>query len=180
VNGNLRNDTERDSSLREELEHRSEPEPVPPESVEQEREARDLSLAVLGVSLVLLAVVVAAAMGGMGLILGALETREEGRQPESSPLAVEPTPPQPRLETLPGELRRRREAAQQQVLESYAWLDRQQGIVRIPVERAMEVLAERGLPVREDEADPAGQQSDSARGTMDGGDTGRDEGSGPP
>ena len=31
-------------------------------------------------------------------------------------------------------------------LESYGWVDRQAGIARIPIERALELMAERGLP----------------------------------
>ncbi len=33
------------------------------------------------------------------------------------------------------------------LLENYTWVDRSQGKVRIPIERAMELIAERGLPV---------------------------------
>ena len=33
------------------------------------------------------------------------------------------------------------------LLENYSWVDQQQGTVRIPIERAMELIAERGLPV---------------------------------
>lgn len=41
-------------------------------------------------------------------------------------------------------LRARNEAE----LNSYGWVDRTNGIVRIPIERAMDLLAQRGLPVR--------------------------------
>ncbi len=33
------------------------------------------------------------------------------------------------------------------LLDHYSWIDRSQGKVRIPIERAMELIAERGLPV---------------------------------
>ena len=33
------------------------------------------------------------------------------------------------------------------LLDNYSWVDRSQGKVRIPIERAMELIAERGLPV---------------------------------
>jgi hypothetical protein len=39
-------------------------------------------------------------------------------------------------------------AEQNQILNSYGWVDRSNGIVRIPIERAMALLAERGLPTR--------------------------------
>ena len=33
------------------------------------------------------------------------------------------------------------------LLENYSWVDQQQGTVRIPIERAMELIVQRGLPV---------------------------------
>lgn len=139
---------------------------IPPESAGQEHEVRDLSLKGLVVALLALTLLVAFAMGVSSLVLGALEGREAARRPEPRPLAGPEGPPQPRLETIPGELRRQHEAAQQQILQSYAWLDRERGTVRIPIERAMDVLAERGLPARERE--PA----DGPRSSGSGGDPG--------
>jgi hypothetical protein len=37
-------------------------------------------------------------------------------------------------------------AAEDRVLNSYAWMDPEKGVVRIPIDRAMDLLAERGLP----------------------------------
>jgi len=39
-------------------------------------------------------------------------------------------------------------AEEDKLLNGYAWVDPKQGIVRIPVDRAIEVLAKRGLPSR--------------------------------
>jgi ATP-dependent exoDNAse (exonuclease V) alpha subunit len=36
---------------------------------------------------------------------------------------------------------------QNEVLGSYDWVDQKNGVVRIPIERAMDLLAQRGLPV---------------------------------
>jgi hypothetical protein len=38
-------------------------------------------------------------------------------------------------------------AAQERSLQSYAWEDRSAGKVRVPIERAMELLLQKGLPV---------------------------------
>ncbi|MCL6508251.1 MAG: hypothetical protein K6T59_14635, partial [Bryobacteraceae bacterium] len=68
-------------------------------------------------------------------------------QQKHNPYA-EGLPPAPRLQVDPAtdlENLRKAEAA---VLNSYGWVDRKAGIVRIPIDRAMEVLAERGLPAR--------------------------------
>ncbi|HYK37567.1 hypothetical protein [Alloacidobacterium sp.] len=35
------------------------------------------------------------------------------------------------------------------LLDNYSWLDRSKGTVRIPIERAMELIAQRGLPVEQ-------------------------------
>ena len=51
-------------------------------------------------------------------------------------------------------------------LQSYGWVDQGGGVVRIPVDRAMEVMLQRGFPVRTDRSNPAGgviQDSSSGR-----------------
>jgi hypothetical protein len=56
--------------------------------------------------------------------------------------------PAPRLQTnAPADLEDFR-AAEDATLNSYGWLDRKAGIIRIPIERAMELIAQRGLPTR--------------------------------
>jgi hypothetical protein len=56
--------------------------------------------------------------------------------------------PEPRLQVAPevdlAALRAREEAE----LNSYGWIDRKAGIVRIPIARAVELIAQRGLPVQ--------------------------------
>jgi hypothetical protein len=39
-------------------------------------------------------------------------------------------------------------AAEDQVLHSYAWINPEMNVVRIPIDRAMDLLVERGLPSR--------------------------------
>lgn len=63
-------------------------------------------------------------------------------------------PPEPRLQLAPGheihpldDLKRLR-AEEDAVLKNYGWVDRNAGIVQIPIERAKELLVERGVPVR--------------------------------
>jgi hypothetical protein len=56
--------------------------------------------------------------------------------------------PEPRLQVdAPNELRQLR-AAEEAALNSYGWVDKDAGIVKIPVDRAMEILAKKGLPAR--------------------------------
>ena len=44
-------------------------------------------------------------------------------------------------------------AAEEAALNSYGWVDKDAGIVKIPVDRAMEILAKKGLPARKQEED---------------------------
>jgi hypothetical protein len=68
------------------------------------------------------------------------------------PLAVTQAPrvpPEPRLQTNPrGDLRDLR-AGEDDLLTSYSWVDRNAGIVRIPIDDAMRLVVERGLPARQ-------------------------------
>ncbi len=56
--------------------------------------------------------------------------------------------PQPRLEVHAPEGLRELRAGEERTLSSYGWVDKEAGIVRIPVDRAMDILANRGLPAR--------------------------------
>lgn len=57
-----------------------------------------------------------------------------------------PSPPPPRLQThVSAELATLR-AAETAQLSGYAWADRPAGTVRIPIDRALALIAERGLP----------------------------------
>src|ERR1017187_2334588 len=57
--------------------------------------------------------------------------------------------PQPQLQKTPILDLKAIHAEEDRLLTGYAWVDPKQGIVRIPVDRAIEVLAKRGLPTRD-------------------------------
>jgi hypothetical protein len=57
-------------------------------------------------------------------------------------------PPPPNLRTNePGDLHTFREN-EDKILSTYDWIDKDKGVVRIPIDRAKELLLERGLPTR--------------------------------
>jgi hypothetical protein len=58
-------------------------------------------------------------------------------------------PPEPRLEVTPILDLQAMRAAEDQVLGSYGWIDQAHGVVRIPIDRAIDLLAQRGLPARQ-------------------------------
>jgi hypothetical protein len=59
-----------------------------------------------------------------------------------------PTPPAPRLEAQPGQDLAAYRVVEQAKLSTYRWVDRQAGLVAIPIDRAMDVVAQQGLPAR--------------------------------
>jgi hypothetical protein len=56
--------------------------------------------------------------------------------------------PAPRLQPNPAIDLAQYQAAQKAKLNSYGWIDKQTGIIHIPIERAMELISRRGLPTR--------------------------------
>jgi hypothetical protein len=59
-------------------------------------------------------------------------------------------PPEPRLQTHPRQDLRDLRSAEDTVLTSYGWVDRNAGIARIPIGEAMKLTVERGLPARQE------------------------------
>ena len=85
--------------------------------------------------------------------------------PEADTRAVTPqnaeTFPQPRLEENERTQFRSFIEDQDRKLATYDWVDKDRGTVRIPIDRAMELIAQRGLPVHEEGASSA--QSSAAQ-----------------
>ena len=108
----------------------------------------------VGVASVVAAVVIHAAVWWL---FDLFDRREAQKGPPPATLVNTPraAPPEPRLQTdAPADLNDFR-AEEKGELESYGWMDRQKGVVRIPVERAMALLLERGLPG----AEPPGRKN---------------------
>jgi hypothetical protein len=67
------------------------------------------------------------------------------------PLAAErEEPPEPRLQATPALDLARARAKEDERLSTYGWIDRQAGVVHLPIERAMELVAREGLPARKE------------------------------
>jgi len=85
--------------------------------------------------------------GAIALLLGHLREGAARQQPPLSRLERERLlPPEPRLQATPyadGEAFRAR-AIQQR--DSYGWVDREKGVVRVPLAEAQRLLIERGWP----------------------------------
>jgi len=64
----------------------------------------------------------------------------------ASPLATRTVPPEPRLQVEAPKDLASLQAAEQEVLTTYAWVSKEAGVARIPIDRAMQIVLERGLP----------------------------------
>src|SRR5437667_8352420 len=109
---------------------------------------------------------------GLGLVLvlvyfvvkgmdGYLDAYQKQHQPPLNPLASQTENdsrnvsnsdiarfPQPRLETNERLEINDFRLQEEKTLNSYGWIDQKAGIARIPIDRAMQLLAQRGLPTR--------------------------------
>jgi hypothetical protein len=79
-----------------------------------------------------------------------LASYEEARQPPPPVMQQRAAeePPGPRLQEHPAQDLEGYRAAEEKELHRYAWIDKAAGIVEIDIDRALELTAERGLPVR--------------------------------
>jgi hypothetical protein len=97
-----------------------------------------------------LALLVALSFAGMWTFSRVLKSRSVARDPLPLPVAEANQPrPRPRaaLQADPTADMARFAKDEEAALTSWAWVDRSAGVVRIPVDRAIEIVAERGLPV---------------------------------
>jgi hypothetical protein len=103
-----------------------------------------------------------------GVVLGIFQylLHREGGVPasriESPAQDARQLPPEPRLEETPMTDLQEMRSAEEKILHNYGWLDQQNGIVRLPIDRAMDLIAQRGLPTRKE----SGPQSAAAAVTV--------------
>ena len=112
-------------------------------------ERKDLPVNKIFLSLVILSVTTfVCAIIGLGLHYLYLKY-DQPRLPAMSPMAnMHRLPPEPRLQVDDAADLVQFKQAEDAILNSYGWVDPNSGQVRIPVDRAIDLLAERGLPAR--------------------------------
>jgi hypothetical protein len=114
----------------------------------EETDADIAPLVKFAVFLTVLTLVTAALTAGFYKFL---DSRERVEKAPRYPLAAgveRPLPPAPRLQTYPFDDVKGLRRDEARLLEQYSWVDKNAGTVRIPVSRAIELLAEKGLPHR--------------------------------
>ena len=117
-------------------------------------EESDVNVATLAKFIVVLAVSTAVILVAMKLMMDFFHAREVAQElPPASrvnPPGTRRLPPEPRLQGAPGsELlplddMKKFKAEQEAAISSYGWVDKQTGVVRIPIDEAKKLLVERG------------------------------------
>lgn len=131
----------------------------PPDSPSPIRhEMTDVNPLAIAFSTVCLGVMVTTVMVFLGWLFWRFEADSKQKDVAQSSTVVDSNFKGPRLQPQPSvELARFRQAEQKQ-LTGYDWIDRKQGVIRIPVTRAIELLSERGFPQTKGSLDPNRQQ----------------------
>jgi hypothetical protein len=128
---------------------------VSAESVERKHEAREPRLRNPLIIIASVAFMIVFCLAGAG-ILAAIFCKERPMQ-KMQPLGIIAAPnlkplgrfPKPNLQIDDDHMQRTILYDQQnEKLTSYGWIDRSNGIVRIPIDRAMDLILQRGLPAR--------------------------------
>lgn len=150
---------------------------VPPPGMKYE--TKDVSTRVVvwfAVSLLIAAAAIHVVIWLLQVYLGGLNEKAYPRQYPMANVGAPEQPPAPRLQTQPREELKNMRAEEDRILRGYGWADAQTGKVQIPIDEAMRLLGEQGLPSRP--ADPAavrrGLPQDSSSGRTWSGGTGRD------
>ena len=63
--------------------------------------------------------------------------------------------PEPRLQVNSAQDLKEMRAQEEVILQGYGWVDREHGVTRIPIEKAMQLLVQRGVPTRPSTPKPA-------------------------
>ena len=113
-----------------------------------DHERTDVQIAPIRAFGIGLAIMTATAMLLMIALFRYLATHQPSEEPvtEVAVPAQAQLPPQPRLQVTPStDLQALRES-EEKTLTTYDWVDRKQGVVRIPIDQAMDLLVQRGKP----------------------------------
>lgn len=110
-------------------------------------EQSEANLKLIVYSAVGLAVAVAIVLLLMWGVFNFLKNDAQAKGQTLNPLATPvQIPPEPRLEPKPWESMQALRAHEEHVLSGYGWQDQKAGVVRIPIDRAMDIIAQRGFP----------------------------------
>ena len=119
-------------------------EPLDPAALERGHEVYETNIGItvkFGIGLVLMTVISMVLMWGMFVVL---EDYQTAQFDVPDPLAeTSQLPPEPRLQIIPEDDLYKLKAQERELIENYGWVFRTAGIVRLPVNRAIDLSLER-------------------------------------
>ncbi|MFN8443028.1 MAG: hypothetical protein U0175_19790 [Caldilineaceae bacterium] len=120
---------------------------VATQSVERENEVNDLNLRAIVLFTLGLLVIIVVALLVLRWLVGAWSGEKLSTQIQVPPaLATPPAVPGPGIRAVPYAELQRVLTTQEERLSSYGWVDKNRGVVHVPIERAMQLLLNEGLP----------------------------------
>ena len=121
-------------------------EPARDDAVRRSRDVDTRGVVLTGFWLAVGTIVSAAFVGGLLWFAGRSVNRADKTLSPLVAANLQRTPPEPRLEANPLVPQVRMREEEDWILRNYGWVDQKAGMARIPIDRAMDLLAERGLP----------------------------------
>ena len=133
--------------------------PIDLSNPEARHEHRDVNVWAIGKFAIGLVLLTIASIFMLMGVFRYFEMRENANQPAQRASGVNvdarKLPPEPRLQDSAVQDLQQMRAAEDQILSGYGWVDQQKGVVKIPIDRAIDLLAQRGLPARPPNGSPA-------------------------
>jgi hypothetical protein len=117
--------------------------------VGRSHEPRDLRVRIVILFGIVLSAMLLATPYALRKLFSEFRVRADRRDRPRSPLReMLGAMPEPRLQTHPEEDLRALKQAEDRRLGTYGWIDREQQVLHMPIERAMDRVIRRGVPVR--------------------------------
>jgi hypothetical protein len=122
----------------------------PSGATHEEKDVNALAVGLFGVCLAVLCIVAVILLIGLFRYFQNQEAARQVPTEVAAPAAgMRGLPAEPKLQEHPREDLKQMRAEEDQILGSYGWVDHEKGIVRLPIGRAMELLAQRNPPFRQ-------------------------------
>lgn len=119
-----------------------------PEVHHEESDVNIRGILMFGVGLIVVAVIIQLVVGALFKYFDIREARQATPEYPLAAAQENRLPPEPRLQTNPRQDLADLRAREDEALAGYSWVDRNAGIVRIPIDDAIRKTLERGLPAR--------------------------------
>jgi hypothetical protein len=134
---------------------------INPDVSHETRDVNVFQISAFGIGLLLACIVTVFAMWVMFRFLFAREDAKNLSNPAAAMMSERQTePPKPNLQAEPRLELKDLRGNEDTMLHSYGWIDSGKGIVRIPIDQAIDIVVQKGLPSK---PSPAGAENDGYR-----------------